>query len=170
MNIIVAADRNWAIGKNNALLVSIPADMKLFRSETAGKVVVMGRKTLESLPNGQPLKGRVNIVLTRNPEYHVTGALVVHSVEELSEAIREYDPGDVYCIGGASIYRLLLPMCDTAYVTRIDFAYEADTYFPDLDALPEWEMTAESEEMTYFDLEYCFTRYERRKPPEESDI
>ncbi|MBQ8306373.1 MAG: dihydrofolate reductase [Blautia sp.] len=169
MNIIVAADRNWAIGKDNRLLVSIPADMKLFRKETAGKVIVMGRKTLESLPNGQPLYDRVNIVLTRNPEFRVPGAVVVHSVEELLDAIRDYPSGDVYCIGGAGVYRQLLPWCDTAYVTRIDFAYEADAFFPDLDAMPEWELTAESDEMTYFDLEYRFTKYERKKTDAQAE-
>ena len=162
MNVIVAADRNWAIGKDNRLLVSIPADMKLFRKETAGKVVVMGRKTLESLPNGQPLQGRVNFVLSRNRSLQVEGAVVVDRVPELLEALRAYATEDVYVIGGESVYRELLPYCDTAYVTKIDFAYEADRYFPDLDAMPEWEKKAESDEMTYFDLEYCFTRYERR--------
>lgn len=82
MNIIVAADKNWGIGRNNELLVSIPADMKMFREETTGKVVVMGRKTLESFPNGLPLKNRTNIVITGNKDYQVKGAVVVHSIEE----------------------------------------------------------------------------------------
>ena len=82
MNMIVAVDKNWSIGKDGHLLVSIPADQKLFREETLGKVVVMGRKTLESLPGGQPLYGRTTIVLSRNPEYRVKGAVVCHSIEE----------------------------------------------------------------------------------------
>ena len=81
MNIIVAVDKNWAIGKDNKLLVSIPADMKMFRQETTGKVVVMGRKTLESFPNGLPLKNRTNIVLTGNKDYNVKDAIIVHTVE-----------------------------------------------------------------------------------------
>ena len=81
MKIIAAVDKNWAIGRDNQLLVSIPADMKMFRQETSGKVVVMGRKTLESFPNGLPLKNRTNIVLTKNPNYQVKDALVLHSVE-----------------------------------------------------------------------------------------
>ena len=161
MKLIVAADRNWAIGKNNKLMWSIPADMKFFRETTQGNVVIMGRKTLESFPQGQPLKNRVNIVITRNPSYKVKDAVVVHSVEEAIEESRKYD-GDVFVIGGESIYRAMLPYCDTALVTRIDYAYEADTWFPKLDEDEEWELTDEGEEQTCFDLEYAFTRYERK--------
>ena len=163
MNIIVAADSNWGIGKNNQLLVSIPADMKMFRQETTGKVVVMGRKTLESFPNGLPLKNRTNIVLTGNKDYNVKDAIIVHTVEELLEEIKKYPSEEVYCIGGDSVYKQLLPYCDTAHVTKIDFAYEADSHFPNLDEMPEWKITAESEEQTYFDLEYTFVKYERVK-------
>ena len=161
MKLIVAADRNWAIGKNNKLMWSIPADMKFFRETTQGNVVIMGRKTLESFPQGQPLKNRVNIVITRNPSYKVKDAVVVHSVEEAIEESRKYD-GDVFVIGGGGIYRAMLPYCDTALVTRIDYAYEADTWFPNLDEDEEWELTDEGEEQTCFDLEYAFTRYERK--------
>lgn len=163
MNLIVAADKNWAIGKDNKLLVSIPADMKFFRQTTTGKVVVMGRKTLESFPNGLPLKNRVNIVLTRNEDCRVKDAAVVHTKDELMEELKKYDSGDVYVIGGASVYEMLLPECSVAHVTKIDHEYEADTYFPDLDENPEWEITGESEEQTYFDLEYTFLRYERKR-------
>ena len=92
MKIIVAADKNWGIGKDNKLLVSIPADMKMFRQETTGKVCVMGRKTLESFPGGLPLKNRTNIVLTRNENYKVKDAIIVHSIEELMEEVRDHDP------------------------------------------------------------------------------
>ncbi len=162
MNLIVAVDQNWAIGKQNQLLVSIPSDMKFFRETTTNKVVVMGRKTLESFPQKQPLKNRVNIVLTTDKTYQVNGAIVVHSLEELLEKLAGYNQEDIYVIGGESIYRLLLPYCKTAHVTKIDHAYEADTYFPNLDELPEWQMTGISEEQTYFDLEYYFTRYEQK--------
>ena len=162
MKMIVAVDKNWGLGKNNDLLVSIPADMKMFRTETSGKVVVMGRKTLESFPGGQPLKNRTNIVLSGNPDYQVKGAIVVHSLPELLEEIKKYPKDQVYCIGGDSVYKMLLPYCDTAQVTKIDFAYEADRYFPNLDEMPQWQVAAESEEQTYFDLEYRFVRYERR--------
>lgn len=162
MNLIVAVDQNWAIGKDNKLLVSIPADMKMFREETSGKVVVMGRRTLESFPNGLPLKNRTNIVITRDADFDAKGAIVVHSIDEALEEIRKYPSEEVYCIGGDSIYKQMLPYCDTAHVTKIDFAYEADAYFPNLDEDPDWEITAESEEQTYFDLEYAFVKYERK--------
>ena len=109
MKIIVAADKNWGIGKDNKLLVSIPADMKMFRQETTGKVCVMGRKTLESFPGGLPLKNRTNIVLTRNENYKVKDAIIVHSIEELMEELKKYPAEDVYCIGGDTIYKQLLP-------------------------------------------------------------
>ena len=162
MNLIVNVDSNWAIGYRGKLLVSIPEDMKFFRSETTGKVVVLGRKTLDTFPGGQPLKNRTNIILTRNPNYQVKGAIICHSVEEVLEELKKYPAEDVYCIGGDSIYKQMLPYCDTAHVTKIDFSYEADAYFPNLDEDPDWEITAESEEQTYFDLEYAFVKYERK--------
>ena len=163
MNLIVAADTNWAIGNKDKLLVSIPNDQKHFREETTGKVVVLGRKTLSTFPQGLPLKNRTNIILSRNPQYTVKDALVVHSLEELLEELKKYPSEDIYIIGGESIYRQMLPYCDTAHVTKIDHAYQADTYFPDLDKDPEWEITADSDELTYFDIPYQFLRYERKK-------
>lgn len=167
MNLIVAVDKNWAIGCGNRLLVSIPADMKFFRETTTGKVVVMGRKTLESFPGGQPLKKRTNIVMTKDKNYKVKDAIVVTSLEEVLEELKKYKEEDIYVIGGESIYRQLLPHCKTAYVTKIDHAYEADTYFPNLDEMEDWSLTGISEEQTYFDLEYVFARYERVKGNEE---
>lgn len=158
----VAADRNWAIGKNNKLLISIPRDMKFFQQETMGNVVVMGRKTLESLPGKLPLKSRENIILTRNPDYKVKGAITVTSVEELLEILKGYKEQKVYVAGGGEIYRLLLPYTDVVHVTRIWNTYEADTFFPDLDQDPEWFIEEESEEQTYFDLEYGFYKYVRK--------
>ena len=119
MNLIAAVDEKWAIGKNNELLVRIPAGQKCFRETTTGMVVVMGRKTLESFPNGLPLKNRTNIVLTHNPNYKVKDAIVVHSMEELHEELRKYPSEDVYVIGGEKIYRQLLDECDVAHITKI---------------------------------------------------
>ena len=162
MNLIVAADKNWGIGKDNKLLVSIPSDMKFFRQETMGKVVVMGRKTLESFPNGLPLKNRTNVVLTSDKNYQVKDAVIVHNIDEVLEELKKYDDDEIYVIGGGKVYEELLPYCDVAHVTKIDFAFEADTHFPNLDEDPEWEITAASDEQTYFDLEYTFVKYERK--------
>lgn len=162
MKAIVAVDKNWAIGKGNDLLVKIPSDQKFFRQETSGHVVVMGRKTLESFPGGMPLKNRTNIVLTKKQNYDGKGALVVHSLEELLKELKKYADEDIYVVGGGQIYELLLPYCNLIHVTKINFAYEADTYFPNLDEMPEWQITASSEEQTYFDLEFEFLQYERK--------
>lgn len=163
MNLIVAVDRNWGIGYKGRLLVSIPNDHKMFRRETLNKVIVYGRKTLETFPLSQPLDRRTNIILSRNPDYQVRGAVVVHSIEELLKELEQYDSEDIYIIGGESIYRQMLPYCGTAHVTRIDYTYQADAFFPDLDKDPEWEITADSEEQTYFDIPYTFVRYSRKK-------
>ena len=161
MNLIVAVDENWAIGNKNELLIRIPADHKMFRQETTGKVIVLGRKTLETFPQGLPLKNRTNIILSSNPEYKVKDAAVVHSVEELLKELEQYNTEDVYIVGGESIYRQMLPYCAVAHVTKIDYAYTADAFFPDLDKMPEWKITADSEEQTYFDITYRFVKYER---------
>jgi len=162
MNIIVAVDKNWAIGCKGKLLISIPEDMQLFRRETANKVVVMGRKTLESFSNGLPLKNRTNIVITSDKSYNIKDAIVCHSIEEALEEIKKYSSEDVYIIGGETIYRQFLPYCDVAHVTKIDYAYDADTHFPNLDEMPEWSIVERSDECTYFDLEYEFLKYIRK--------
>lgn len=163
MNIIVAVDKNWAIGRAGQLLVTIPADQKLFREETMGKVIVMGRKTLESLPGGQPLAGRTNIILSKELSDSVKGAKVCHNIEETLELLKSYAPEDIFIIGGESIYRQFLPFCNVVHVTYIDYEYQADTYFPDLDLDKDWNLALESEEQTYFDLCYEFRMYVRIK-------
>ena len=162
MNVIVNVDKNWGIGKDNKLLIHIPADMKFFRETTSGNVVVMGRKTLESFPNGLPLKNRTNIVLTSDKEFQIKDAVVRHSVEDVMEELKKYDEESIYIIGGDSVYRQFLPFCKVAHITKVDHVYEADTHFPNLDEMREWEITGESEEQTYFDLEYRFFKYERK--------
>lgn len=163
MNLIVAVDENWAIGYKNELLIRIPADMKMFRNETTGKVVVLGRKTLETFPNAQPLKNRTNIILSTKTDYEVKDGIVVHSIEELLEELKNYADEDVYIIGGEAVYRQMLPYCNVAYVTKIDRKYEADAFFPNLDTDQSWKLVAESDEQSYFDTTYNFVRYERVK-------
>ncbi len=162
MNLIAAVDENWAIGRRGELLASIPQDKKLFQEMTMGKVVLGGRKTMESLPGGTSLKGRTNIVLTRKPDYKFSDAVIVHSMEEALRELGRYSTQDIFIIGGEQVYRQFLPYCSTAYVTKVLYSYDADAYFPNLDNDPEWEMTHDSEEQTYYDLEYFFTIYQRK--------
>lgn len=161
MNIIAAVGENWEIGLRGELLVSIPQDQKMFRKETEGKVVVYGRKTLETFPQKQPLVSRKNIILSRDGNLTVRNAQVVHSVEECLEELKKYPDDLIYIIGGQSIYEQFLPYCNVAHITKIQKKYVADAYFPNLEESEEWEMTAESDEQTYFDLEYYFQKYER---------
>lgn len=162
MKAILCADKNWAIGKNGKSLVSIPADLRFFREKTIGHVVVMGRKTLESLPGRRPLDGRTNIVLTKNPSLQVPGAVVVHSKEELLKELEPYQDDEIYIIGGAKVYALMLPYCDEVFVTMVNYAYSADTWFTNMDFLPEWSLEEESEEQTCFNIEYTFRTYRRK--------
>lgn len=162
MNLIAAVDKNWAIGKGNDLLVDIPEDKKLFREETLGKVVVMGRKTFESLPGGY-LDFRTNIVLTRDKHYAPKDVCVCHSVPEVLEMVADYDTKDVYIIGGQSVYEQFIDMCDVAHITKVDYKYDADKYFPDLDKRDDWKLAMTSDEKTYFNIIYEFAKYVRVK-------
>lgn len=163
ISLIVAVDKNWGIGHRGNLLLSIPADMKFFKETTTGNVVVMGRKTLESFPGGRPLTDRINIVITKKKDYKVNGAIIVHSVEEALEEAKKYTDLDTYVIGGGLIYNQMLKYCDEAHVTYIDYSYEADTYFPNLDTMPDWVIEGESEEQTHFNLVYYFRKYVRKR-------
>lgn len=162
MKMIVAVDNNWGIGNKNELLIRIPSDQKMFRETTTGKVVVMGRKTLDSFPNGLPLKNRTNIVLTKENRAPKGEEIILHSVEETLEELKKYPEEDIYIIGGETIYKQFLPYCNEALVTKIDHAYAADAYFPNLDQDPEWKVESESEEQTYFDITYAFMKYVRK--------
>ncbi len=166
MDLIVAVDNNWAIGNKGNLLVTIPEDHKFFRQITMGGVVVLGRKTLAGFPNGLPLKGRDNIILSRNRDFKVKDGIVVHSEQELLNELAKYKDRNIFVIGGGTIYEMLLPYCRYAHVTKIDYNYEADTYFPNLDKLDNWEIVGDSDEHTYFDLEFYFYKYKNTCPKE----
>lgn len=158
MKLIAAVDNDWNIGNKGGLLFSLPDDMKFFRTTTSGKVVVMGRKTLESFPGSRPLKNRVNIVLSRS-KHTVDGAEFVASVDELLERLKEYDSDDIYVIGGAQIYSLLLPYCDTSLITHVDaVADEADSKFPELKA-DKWKITEQSDIHENNGIRFRFTTY-----------
>ena len=164
MNAIVVVDENWGIGRDGGLLTHLPGDLKYYKSKTLGKVVVIGRKTLESFPGGKPLPNRVNIVLTHKKDYNGKGAIVVHSEEELWEELSKYDTESIFVTGGESIYHMLLPYCDTAYITRLDYEYQADTWMPNLDKEENWSIVEKSEERYCFDLIYHFTTYKNAVP------
>lgn len=159
MNLIVAVDQNWAIGNQNGLLVRVSADLKRFKALTLGHPVLLGRKTLETFPGGRPLPGRANYILSRNPACRVEGATVLHSLEEA----RRLCPVDTFVIGGESVYRALLDDCDTAFVTKLHAANPADAFFPDLDALPDWTISAEEPPLVENGLEFHYVTYVRRK-------
>ena len=158
MNLIVAVDQNWAIGKDGDQLVYLKEDLKRFRTLTSGHTVILGRKTLATFPGGRPLKNRRNLILSRNPQFQAEGAEVFASVEEL---VQQAD-GDAFVIGGASVYEQLLPYCDTAYITKIHAAFPADTYFPDLDKSEEWEIVEESESLEQDGIAYHYVTYRRK--------
>lgn len=143
MRAIFHADREWGIGRNNDLMFRLPKDMKFFRETTKGKVVVMGLNTLRSFPEGKPLKNRTNIVLC--PDELDEDVIVVHSPEELFREVGKYPADDVFVIGGASVYRALIPYCSEVLVTRVDAIGNADTFVPDLDADEHFRLTAESD-------------------------
>ncbi len=161
MKLIVAADRNWAIGNKGGLLCYLPNDLKYFKEKTLGKTVVMGRKTLESLPGGRPLKNRKNVVLSRSSDFSKEGCTVASSLEDILALAR--DDADMMVIGGESVYRQLLPYCESCYVTRIDSVFEADTYFPDLDSDKNFDLAWQSEEYEENGIRYRFTQYRRKQ-------
>lgn len=152
MNLIVAVSKNWGIGKDNKLLFSLKEDMKFFKQTTTGKVVVMGKNTYLSLPK-RPLKDRVNVVLTKSQ--FDDGCVTVKDTDELFAEIKKHKADDVFVIGGASLYRQLLPYCDTAYVTKVDADADADAYFENLDNLRGWELVCKAEAQDVLPLAFC---------------
>lgn len=169
MKLIVAVDKEWGIGNKGDLLARIRADLLNFRDLTTGKTVILGSNTLATFPGGKALKNRTNIVLHPSEEYHPENTTVAHSIDELLEIVKAYDTNDVFVIGGASVYRQMLPYCDTAYVTKFDKSFEKDVYFPSLDEDSEWELVCTGEKQisdpekdSEADLEFYFTEYKRK--------
>lgn len=162
MNLIVAADNKWGIGKDGGLLISLPTDMAFFKEKTVGKVVVMGRKTLESLPGRRGLPNRTNYVLTRNAEYEAERCRVVNTDEELWTALRQHESDDIFLIGGAEIYNKYYKLCDKLYVTRIDADLHADTFITNFDEDAEFKAIYESEPITENGIDFRFTTYIRK--------
>ena len=158
MNLIVAVDKNWAIGKDGDQLIYISEDLKHFKALTTGHPVILGRRTMATFPGGRPLKGRRNLILSRDPAFAPEGGEVYPDLERLLAAA----PADSFVVGGASVYAALLPHCDTAHITRIDAAFPADKYFPDLDADPEWQIEDVSDPMEHNGLSFRYYTYIRK--------
>lgn len=156
MRAIVVVDRNWGIGKKNDLLFRLPADMKHFREVTAGKTVVMGSNTLLSFPEGKPLKNRTNIVLWPGGEKR-EDCIIVGSLEELFSEVKKYPQEDVFVVGGAMMYRTLLPYCDEAIVTKADADGGAEVFFENLDKLENWSLSEAGEaiETNGYTIRFC---------------
>ncbi|MGE4276361.1 MAG: dihydrofolate reductase [Lawsonibacter sp.] len=158
MNLIVAVDQNWAIGKGGDQLIYIPEDLKRFKALTTGHPLILGRKTLATFPGGRPLKGRRNLILSRNPEFVPEGAEVYPNLEALLPRVSE----DAFVIGGESVYRCLLDRCKAAYVTKIHRAYPADCWFPNLDEDPDWVLAEESEPLEHDGVLFHYATYRRK--------
>lgn len=158
MNLIVVVDNKWGIGKNNGLLFHLPRDMRFFRETTTGKVVVMGANTFRSFKGGA-LPNRINIVLDASGQKH-DGATTVATVDELMHELSKYDTDNVFVCGGASFYKLMLPKCKTAFVTKVQADGEAELFFPNLDELPEWKLISQSEpeQDNGFTISFCTYR------------
>lgn len=157
MNLIVAVDRNYGIGKDNKLLARVPADMEYFKENTMGKTIVMGSSTYMSFPK-RPLPNRENLVLTSKPENYPE-VKCFESIGEFFEYIKGRDD-EVFVCGGSTVYLQLLPYCEKAYVTHIDEEFEADVFFPKLEELENWEKTEESEIVETNGYKITFALYE----------
>ncbi len=161
MTAILSVDKNYGIGFNGDLLFKCSDDLKRFKLLTTGKTVVMGRKTLISLPGQKPLPNRDNIILSTDCDYKVSGATVCNSVEQLLKLVSNIPSEDVVIMGGAQIYEALLPYTDKIYLTRFDTIKQADSYFVNIDELSDWRITEQSEEMMFGEIPYRYVTYER---------
>lgn len=163
MNLIVAADSKWGIGRDGGLLCHLPSDMKYFREKTKGKVVVMGRRTFESLPGGKGLPDRINYVLTTNLNFEAPGSNVINFEDELWDELERYDADDVYLIGGAALYNAFYKRCDRLYITKIDADLGADTFITDMGSDPDFELESESGTISENGLDFKFCVYRKKK-------
>lgn len=163
MNLIVAADNKWGIGRDGGLLASIPTDMKYFKEHTLDKVVVMGRRTLESMPGKRGLPKRINYVLTTNPDYEAERCTVVNSEDELWQELSQYEQDDVFLIGGAALYNKFYKLCDRLYVTKMEADLNADTFIVNFDDDPDYEVESESEPITENGITYRFVVYAKKE-------
>ena len=165
MNLIVAVDNEWGIGKKNGLLFDIPEDMRYFREKTSGKVVCMGYNTLLSFPVGKPLKNRVNIVLAPE-DVKRDDCVVVHTLDEFFAEVKKYPDDDVFIIGGGMFYRTTYPYCKYAFITKVDAVGGAEIFFDDLDKLDNWSSSVISKVRSVSGYDLKFTVYKNSSPLE----
>jgi len=163
MNLIVACDLDWQIGHAGELLFRISDDLKRFKALTTGHPVILGRKTLATFPGGRPLPNRTNIILSRNPDYHCPGAIVARNLTELGDALNEAGNPEAFVIGGAEVYRQLLPYCTKAYVTKVFQNFDADSTFVNLDQQPNWTLVEEGPMLQDGTLTYQYCLYENKR-------
>lgn len=164
MNFIVAVDLDYGIAKNGSLLARLPGDLRFFKQKTLGNVVVMGRKTLESLPGQKPLAERENLVLTKDKNYHCPGATVLHSREEVLKWIKDHNISQekVFISGGAEIYQLFMPDCCTGYVTEIKHHLAADRFIEKINQSSQWIETGRSQMQQENGYGYEWVTYQRK--------
>ena len=161
MNAIVTVDKNWGIGYSGRKLVNIPSDQKRLQELIEGKIIVLGRKTLESFPKQISDYSKLQIVITENNCYSAKNTVVVNSINALLEELKKYKSEDIYILGGESVFNSLIDKCDRVFVTLVDYKYTADAFFTNLDSDNNWKKTFEDEEAVYFDVTYNFAVYER---------
>ena len=162
MNLIVAVTKNWGIGKDGKMLVHLPADLKYYKEKTIGNVVVMGLKTYYSLPV-RPLPNRITIVLTRNKDFKDDRVLIANSLPDLFKLIEQFQNKEIFICGGSNVYNQLINYCEKAYVTKINTVKKADTFFPNIDDMNNWELIGATEPKTDNNLEYSFLEYKNNK-------
>ncbi len=163
MDLVVNVSKNWGIGKGGDQLVYISADLKRFRQLTTGKAVILGRKTLSTFPGGRPLKNRTNLILSGSVKA-VEGAEVFPDLSSLLNRLKDCDLQQVSVIGGASVYELLLPYCEKAYITKTYGDYEADTFFPNLDEMDNWQIVNTGEMLEEDGVKFQYIDYVNHHP------
>ena len=163
MNMIVTVDRNWGLSWNHQPLVRIPSEYRFIQNQTTGKVVVMDYDTLRPFPGEKAIGGRTTIVMRPGGRPVDPGVVTVSDLSELAQQLEQYNSESVYICGGESIYKQYMAQCDTVYVTWVDYEYRAESFFQNLDQSEDWTMVEESEEQTYYDLEYYVRTYARTK-------
>lgn len=161
MNMFVMADRNWGIYKNKRPLASIPAEEKSRIGEITGKVVVYDISYMDKLPGQQPIRNTVNLVYTPGQETEIRGAKCFSTIEALRFELASYRNDDIYVISSETLYKEFLPDTKVVHVTKIDYVYEVDAFFDNLDENPDFKLVADSDEQYCFNIIYNFLKYER---------